>query len=64
MDPHITPSDKEKKSMFLFKGGDDMTTLFNQVGCILETDTFDAAVTKIRGELSERTTKLFKEIFY
>ena len=52
------PSDKEKKSMLLFKGGDDMATLFNHVGRVLETDTFDAAITKIRRALSERTNKV------
>ena len=41
-----TPSDKENKSILLFKGGDDMATLFNHVGPVLEDDTFDAAITK------------------
>ena len=45
---HYEPSDKEKKVMLLFRGGDDMKDLFEHVGAVTDTDTFDAAVTKIR----------------
>ena len=41
------PSDKEKKAMLLFRGGDDMKDLFEHVGAVTDTDTFDDAVTKI-----------------
>ena len=41
------PSDKEKKAMLLFRGGDDMKDLFEHVGAVTDTDTFDDAVMKI-----------------
>ena len=42
------PSDKEKKAMLLSRGGDDMKGLFEHVGAVTDTDTFNAAVKKIR----------------
>ena len=42
------PSDKEKKAMLLFHGRDDMKDLFEHVGTVTDTDTFDATVTKLR----------------
>ena len=50
-------SDTEKKAMPLFKGGEDMKTLFQQVGKVLDTDTYEQAVKKINDSLSERTKK-------
>ena len=38
------PSDKEKTTMLLFCGGDDMKDLFEHVGAVTDTDTFDATV--------------------
>ena len=52
------PSDKEKKAMLLFRGGDDMKDLFEHVGAVTDTDTFDAVVTKIRTGLQGRTNNV------
>ena len=35
------PTDREKKAILLFRGGDDMKDLFQHVGGVLEEDTFD-----------------------
>ena len=52
------PSDKEKKAMLLFKGGDDMKSLFEYVGKVEEGDTFEDAIMKIREGLQKRTNKV------
>ena len=52
------PSDKEKKAMLLFKGGKDMKNLFQHVGKVLDTDTYNEAVKKITDDLSDRTNKI------
>ena len=44
------PADNEKKAMTLLKGGEDMRTLFDQVGNVLEDDSFDDAIEKIRNK--------------
>ena len=49
------PTDKEKKSMLLFRGGDDMKDLFEHVGKVETADTFDQAVQKIQQGLQGRT---------
>ena len=41
------PSDAEKKAMLLFKGGEDMKTLFQHVRKVFDTDTYEEAVKKI-----------------
>ena len=38
------PSDDDKKSMLLFKGGKDMKTLFKHVGKVLETDNYAQSI--------------------
>ena len=43
----IDPSDKDKKAMLLFKGGKDMKNLFQHVGKVLESDTYQQATDKI-----------------
>ena len=53
-----TPTNAEMKAITLLKGGKDMHTMFEHVGNVLDTDTFDEAVRKIRGRLSERTNKI------
>ena len=53
-----TPSDAEKKAMLLFRGGDDMQSLFDHVGKVTEADSFDGAVTKIENALRGRTNKV------
>ena len=53
----FTPSDAEKKSMTLLKGGKDMRTLFEHVGEVVTEDTFAAAVRKIEDKLKGRTNK-------
>ena len=45
------PTDVEQKAMLLFKGGDDMKSLFEYVGKVEDTDTYDEAVNRIRVEL-------------
>ena len=52
------PTDAEKKAMTLLKGGKDMHTLFDHVGVVLETDTFDQTAQKIKDKLTERTNKV------
>ena len=52
------PSDAEKKAMPLLKGGEDMKTLFQHVGKVSDTDTYEEAVKKIIDGLSERTNKV------
>ena len=52
------PSDKEKKAMLSFRGGDDMKDLFEHVSSVTDTDTFNAAVTKIRTGLQGRTNNV------
>ena len=43
--------------MLLFRGGDDMKNLFEHVGVVTDTNTFDDAVTKIRTYRSSRSHK-------
>ena len=52
------PSDAEKKAMLLFRGGDDMQSLFDHVGKVVEADSFDVAVTKIESALKGRTNSV------
>ena len=52
------PSDGEKKAMLLFKGGDDMKNLFEYVGRVEDSDSFDQAIEKIRNGLRKRTNKV------
>ena len=52
------PSDKEKKAMLLFRGGDEMKDLFEHVGAVTDTETFDAVVTKIRTGFQGRTNNV------
>ena len=47
------PTDKEKKAMLLFRGGDDMRDLFHHVGKIVEADTFNEAIKKIEDLTAE-----------
>ena len=50
-----TPTEKQKKSMLLFRGGNDMKDLFEMVGQVAEDDTFDDSVKKIQDALKGRT---------
>ena len=52
------PTDAEKKAILLFKGGDDMKSLFEFVGKIEDGDTFDQTIEKIRQGLRKRTNKV------
>ena len=54
----LDPSDKEKKALILLKGGKDMKTLFTHVGNVVDTDTFDQAVKKVKDKLEGRTNKV------
>ena len=49
------PTDGEMKAMTLLK---DMHTMFEHVGNVRDTDTFDEAVSKIQTRLSERANKI------
>ena len=51
--PQYNPSDKEKKSMFLYMGGEDMRALFEHVGQVVDADTFDQAVDKIQNKIKK-----------
>ena len=53
-----TPTDKEKKSMLVYRGGDDMSNLFKHVGAVTDDDTFDQSIKKISDELQKRTNKV------
>ena len=53
-----TPTDREKKALLLFKGGDDMKNLFQFVGMVEEKDTYAEAIEKIKSGLLERTNKV------
>ena len=53
-----TPSDREKKGMLRLKGGDDMRNLFQYVGKIADSDTFEQVVMKIKKGLSDRTNSV------
>ena len=54
----LTPTDREKKALLLFKGGDDMKNLFQYVGKVEDTDSYDAAIKKIKSGLMDRTNKV------
>ena len=54
----FNPSDREKKSMLLFKGGDDMKNLFQYVGKVEDGDSYEQAIEKIKKGLSDRTNKV------
>ena len=53
-----SPSNAEKKAMLLFRGGDDMQSLFDHVGKVVDADSFDDAVTKIENALKSRTNNV------
>ena len=50
-----TPSDKEKKAMLLFRGGDDMLDLFDHVRNLNRDDIYIEAINKIRNPLQSHT---------
>ena len=52
------PSDKEKKAMLLFRGGDDMKDLFQHVGGVTDTDTYNQTLKKIQDGLRNRTNSI------
>ena len=52
------PTDQEKKACMLLKGGKDMRNLYEYVGTVLDGDSFEEAVTKIKNGLSARTNKV------
>ena len=53
-----TPTDNEKKAMMLYKGEKDMKNLYEHVGKVVEADTFEEAVQKIKEGLDARTNKV------
>ena len=53
-----TPTEKEKNSLMLFRGGDDMSMLYTHVGKVASGDTFDDAVKKVKDGLLARTNKV------
>ena len=53
-----SPSNAEKKAMLLFRGGDDMQSLFDHVGKVVDADSFDDAVAKIENALKSRTNNV------
>ena len=55
------PSDKEKKAMLLFRGGDDMKDLSQHVGGVTDTDTYNQTLKKIQDGLHNRTNEMYKQ---
>ena len=55
------PTDREKKAILLFRGGDDMKDLFQHVGGVLEEGTFDQTITKISNGLKSRTNSVVQQ---
>ena len=49
-----SPSNAEKKAMLLFRGGDDMQSLFDYVGKVVDADSFDDVVTKNENALKSQ----------
>ena len=52
------PSNKRKKAVPLFRGGDNMKDLFQQVGAVETIDTYDEALTKICTGLQNGTNSV------
>ena len=55
--------DTEKKDLIIVEGGEDMQNLFKHVGNVVEGDTYDQAVDKIKEALQKRgnrTSAVFK----
>ena len=46
--------DDEKKDLILVEGGEDMQKLFKYTGKVLDDDTYDQAITKIKTALQKR----------
>ena len=53
----INFDDAEKKDLIIVEGGEDMQNLFKHVGKVLEEDTYEGAVTKIKEALRKRGTR-------
>ena len=54
---------QEKKDMIRIEGGEDMDDLFDHVGKVLDQDTYDQAINKIKTQLKKqgnRTSAVFK----
>ena len=55
--------DAEKKDLIMVEGGEDMQKLFKYTGKVLDTDTYQEAVDKIKAALKKRgnrTSAVFK----
>ena len=55
--------DDEKKDLLLVEGGEDMQKLFKYTGLVLDGDTYEQAVTKVKNALKKRgnrTAAVFK----
>ena len=50
----IEYDDAEKKDLILVEGGEDMQNLFKHVGLVVDTDTYEEAVEKVRTALKKR----------
>ena len=46
--------DAEKKDLIMVEGGEDMQKLFKYTGKVLDTDTYQEAVDKIKAALKKR----------
>ena len=57
-----TPSNAERKAILLFKGGDDMQNLFDHIGKVTDSDSFDQAIAKIENALKGRTNSIVQRI--
>ena len=59
----IAFDDAEKKDLIVVEGGEDMANLFEHTGKVLDTDTYEQAVEKIKAALRKRgnrTSAVFK----
>ena len=59
----IAFDEAEKKDLIVVEGGEDMANLFEHTGKVLETDTYEEAVEKIKAALRKRgnrTSAVFK----
>ena len=52
------PTDAEQKAMLLFKKGDNMKNLLDYVGKVVDGDTFEEAINKVREGLQNWTNKV------
>ena len=58
---NLKSTDREKKAILLFRGGNDMKDLFQHVGGVLEEETFDQTIAKISNGLKSRRNSVAQQ---